>query len=90
MMKHLKPRKQCLLIKRVITFQFQGVPYLMSVLPSFLDTMQTWNDNKGLKKAYTDAMTAVAVSINQSQWDKMSKESLTKDGMREECQTMGD
>jgi hypothetical protein len=40
-------------------------------------------DKKGLKKAYTDGMTAVAVSITQKQWDTMFEESLSKDGMRD-------
>jgi hypothetical protein len=40
-------------------------------------------DKKGLKKAYTDGMTAVAVSITQRQWDTMFEESLSKDGMRD-------
>ena len=39
-------------------------------------------DEKGLKKAYTDGMTAVAVSISQRQWDTMFEESLSKDRMR--------
>lgn len=40
-------------------------------------------DKKGLKKAYTDGMTAVAVSITQRQWNTMFEESLSKDGMRD-------
>jgi hypothetical protein len=40
-------------------------------------------DKKGLKKVYTDGMTAVAVSINQRQWDIKFEESLSNDGMRD-------
>ena len=40
-------------------------------------------DKKGLKKAYTDAMTVVAISFNKRLWDTMFEDSLKEEGMRD-------
>ena len=39
-------------------------------------------DQSGLKKAYTDAMTVVAVSMEQRHWDTLREETLTEIQMR--------
>ena len=69
---------------RVSVFQFQSAPYFIQTVPSSLDTMKSWKkDTKGLKKAYTNAMTVVAIPFHERQWDTMFDDSLKEEGMRD-------